>query len=197
MTPIEDLPANIAELIETFEAEIAAVRERYGQEVRRLQEAADREIELVRRKGEERVQVKAIALMDQLKPMQTAFLKDGKLDEALATRDAIKQLRALVVNAMPDPGNLLDFRDRLDQELVFEVVGANQGPLWGSDPYTLDSSLACAAVHAGALAVGQKGAVRVVIQDASDRDHFEGSERHGVFSYAWGPYPFAFRVWKA
>lgn len=197
MMPIEDLPSDIAELIEKFEAEIAALRKRYGEEVQKLQEAADREIALVRRKGEQRIHVKAIALIDQLKPMQGAYLKDGKLDEALATRDAIRQLRALVVNALPDPGNLLAYGERIDQEFAFEVVGANQGPLWGSDIYTLDSALACAAVHAGVLSVGQKGTVRVAIQDTSDMEHFEGSKRHGVSSYPWGPYPVGFRVWKA
>jgi hypothetical protein len=77
---------------------------------------------------------------------------------------------------------------------LFEVTGGGDGPLWGTDLYTLDSRLATAAVHAGILGIGQKGMVFVSIQDSSTIGAFEGTERNGVFSYPWGPYPVAFRV---
>jgi hypothetical protein len=197
MNPIDDLPADVAELIDRFEAEAARLRDRVSDEVHNIQSKADEEIALIRRKGEQKIQLKAIALIDQIKPLQCEQLKAGKLDEALAIRDAIRQIRGMVINALPDPGNLLGYQDKVGQEYVFEVVGAAQGPLWGSDPYTLDSMLACAAVHAGVLAAGHKGNVRAAIQDTSDMSHFEGTQRNGVTSYPWGPYPAGYRLSKA
>lgn len=197
MMPIEDLPADVAELLERFEEDAAALRGRFGEEIQRIQDSADHEIGMIRRKSEQKIQLKAISLIDQIRPLQTSYLKDGKLDEALAIRDAIRQLRSLGLNAMADPGNLVAYQDKVNQQFVFEVIGAAQGPLWGSDIYTLDSSLACAAVHAGAVAVGQKAAVRVAIQDTSAMSDFEGTQRHGANSYPWGPYPVGFRVSKA
>lgn len=94
MTPIDDLPADVANLVEKFEAEAAGLRERFGAEVEKIQARADEEIGLIRRKGEQKVQLKAIALIDQIKPLQVAYLKDGKLDEALAIRPLPAPLRA-------------------------------------------------------------------------------------------------------
>jgi hypothetical protein len=196
MAPIEDLPSDVADLIDRFEREAGLLRERVGEEIQKIQEKADEETSLIRRKGEEKIQVKTIALIDQIKPLQESYLKNGRLDEALAIRDAIRQLRRVMMNARPDPGNLLSFQDRINQEFLFEVVGSLEGPLWGSDVYTLDSRLACAAIHAGVLAAGQKGVVCVAIQDTSDFASFEGTERHGMRSFPWGPYPVGFRVWK-
>jgi hypothetical protein len=152
---------------------------------------------LIRRKSGQKIQLKAISLIDQIKPLQAALLKEGKLDEALAIRDAIRQLRSLGINARPDPGNLVAYQDKVNQQFVFEAIGATQGPLWGSDIYTLDSSLACAAVHAGAVDAGQKGAVRVVIQDTSAMSSFDGTQRNGASSFPWGPYAVGFRVSRA
>src|SRR6185369_1403563 len=65
--------------------------------------------------------------------------------------------------AMADPGTLKNFRGQLGKTLLFEVTGAANGSVWGSGVYTDDSTLATAAVHAGVLKVGEKGAVKVTI----------------------------------
>ena len=57
-----------------------------------------------------------------------------------------------VVNALPDPGTLTNYKQpqHLGKTYVFRVTGAvDGGAIWGTGTYTLDSSLAMAAVHAG------------------------------------------------
>ena len=68
---------------------------------------------------------------------------------------------------------------------------ASQGGLWGSGPYTLDSGVCRAAVHAGVLSDGG-GNVRVTVEPG--RPAYRGSEKHGVQAYDYGKYPKSFRV---
>jgi hypothetical protein len=194
MNPIEDLPSEVADLIERFEDEANVIRDKVSSEVQKIQEQADEEIQLIRNKCEQRIKLKGVALIDQIKPLQESYLRSGKLDEALAIREAIRGLRSGMMNARPDPGNLLNYQNKIGQQFLFEVTGAGDGPLWGTDLYTLDSRLAVAAVHAGILGIDQRGVVLVTIQDSSAVSSFESCERHGVFSYPWGPYPVSYRV---
>ncbi len=59
------------------------------------------------------------------------------------------------------------------------------GPLWGSGPYTADSSVCKAAIHAGALKPAG-GETTVVIKGGQEK--FEGSSKNGVNSAGWGSY---------
>jgi hypothetical protein len=65
--------------------------------------------------------------------------------------------------ALPDPGTLTQYRQpqHVGQKLTFRVTGAVGGSIWGTETYTLDSSLAAAAVHMGVLKVGETGSVTV------------------------------------
>ena len=76
---------------------------------------------------------------------------------------------------------------------LFEVVGTDEGNIWGTDYYTGDSRVAVAAVHSGTLRVGERGLVRVTIVDGSERV-FDGSERHGIRSMDYGNYSVAFQT---
>src|SRR5689334_559273 len=62
---------------------------------------------------------------------------------------------------LPDPGTVLGYRGKINKVFYFEVTGATTGIVWGSGPYTDDSSLATASVHAGALKAGEVGVVKV------------------------------------
>lgn len=104
--------------------------------------------------------------------------------------------------ALPDPGNLSQFQGQIGKTLIFRVgpgaagmfgggPGLVNGAVWGTDVYTLDSSLASAAVHAGALRAGQTGIVRVEI--LGPQGNFQGSMRNGVSSSPWGQFPGAFK----
>ena len=68
--------------------------------------------------------------------------------------------------------------------------------MWGTDLYTADSYLATAAVHAGAVEVGEEAVVRVSLVNMANVP-VKGSLRHGVMTGDWGPYPVGYRVTRA
>jgi hypothetical protein len=81
----------------------------------------------------------------------------------------------------------------LGQTFVFEVFGkTDAGPVWGGGVYTDDSSLAAAAVHAGALRKGQKGVVQVTI--LKGERSYKGWKSNDVTSEDWGEHPGSYRI---
>ena len=68
---------------------------------------------------------------------------------------------------------------------------ASQGGLWGSGPYTLDSGVCRAVVHAGVIS-DRGGDVRVTVEPG--RPAYRGSEKNGVQAHDYGKYPKSFRV---
>lgn len=92
----------------------------------------------------------------------------------------------------PNPGNLSEFRDQIGKTFAFEVMGRGDGTIWGTGIYTTDSQLATAAVHAGALKIGQTKVVRVMIVPPPPA--FAGSTQNGITSSPYGAYPGAFQV---
>ena len=98
-----------------------------------------------------------------------------------------------VVVALADPGALTGFRGQNGQSFTFEVTGnINAGSVWGSGPYTDDSMLAAAAVHAGVLADGQTGLVKVTILPGAGG--YGGSDRNGVASGDWGAWDGSYQI---
>jgi hypothetical protein len=78
-------------------------------------------------------------------------------------------------------------RRAVGETYMVEVVGETGGNVWGTDVYTDDSSIAAAAVHAGLLAPGERGNLRVTVRQGQSA--YQGSVRNGVISrdYAsWG-----------
>lgn len=94
--------------------------------------------------------------------------------------------------AEPDPGNLVNYRERVGKIIAFRVTGANSGFVWGSDVYTSDSALATAAVHAGALKLGQTGIVRVKIVPPPPT--FSSTSRNGITTHPWSGHPGAYQI---
>lgn len=102
----------------------------------------------------------------QLQKLQKKYTKLGKLDEAVAIRDAIRQIsqtRPLRSDIQSVPQNLSGHRGEIGAVLYFEVTGSTQGSVWGTDIYTADSRLSAVAVHAGILREGVRGVVKVAI----------------------------------
>ncbi|HTU17368.1 MAG TPA: LCCL domain-containing protein [Gemmataceae bacterium] len=127
-----------------------------------------------------------------------------KLSDVLEVRSP-SAAEPAVANAMPDPGNLSMFAGQVGTVYTFHVdprvnvfgggrMFGGGGAVWGSDVYTLDSSLALAAVHAGVLKPGQAGTVRVKI--TGPRAAFAGSTRNGVTSQPYGPFNGSFEFVK-
>lgn len=72
------------------------------------------------------------------------------------------------------------------------VTGASTGAVWGSGPYTDDSNLAVAAVHAGLLQVNQSAVIRVT--DTGPQSSFTGTTANGVMTYNYGYWPGSFTL---
>jgi hypothetical protein len=70
--------------------------------------------------------------------------------------------------------------------------GCTTGPVWGSGPYTTDSRICAAAVHAGAISSEDGGDVDVVI--SAGLQSYKGSTKNGVTSGAWTSFPESFDV---
>lgn len=95
---------------------------------------------------------------------------------------------AAVAAAVPSPPTLMGYVNQIGKELTLRVTGVAGAPtgLWGTDVYTLDSSVAAAAVHVGAVRPGQTGVVRVRI--VASPNQFLPTARHGVQSQGYGPF---------
>jgi hypothetical protein len=76
-----------------------------------------------------------------------------------------------------EPGDTLDVSCSPDGEV---------GSVWGSDPFTADSSICTAAVHAGLITVADGGEVRIEVTDGEET--YEGTEANGVTSTDYGSY---------
>jgi len=72
-------------------------------------------------------------------------------------------------------------------------AGCNEGTpmVWGSDPYTGDSPICTAAIHAG-LITEQGGQVTVLLDEG--KPAYRGSKRNGVRSSDYGAYRASFRL---
>ena len=189
---VDDLPENARELVEKASKDVEGVNEQVRKQVALVRKKADKKVEELTAEGRDKVRARVAKVVAALKPLQVAYAKDGLLDEALAIRDQIRQLRADHADAQPDPGNLVGYEAQVGQSFSFSVTGQTAGPLWGTDVYTTDSLLACAAVHAGKVRPGERKVVRVTI--VTPPPAFQGSTRNGVTSSAYGPYPGAYRV---
>ena len=77
-------------------------------------------------------------------------------------------------------------------ELYYSVTGSATGVVWGSDTYTDDSALGTAAVHAGVLAAGQTGIVKVTLQ--GPKTSFPGTSRNGIATSPWGSWGGSFTI---
>lgn len=141
--------------------------------------------------------------IDRLQKLQDEHCRAARLDEALAVREAIRRLVREAdgvaastappsAPAPPGPDSLTGLATKIGDTHLFTVTGANRGIIWGTDVYTIDSNLAAAAVHAGALASGETGVVKVTMLE-SQAEHV-GTLRHGILSHRWPRYRMSFRV---
>jgi hypothetical protein len=167
-----DLPADAKEMLTGFKTDVDAIQKKADEEIRQ----------------------RRLRVIDELQKAQDRYTREAKLDEAVAIRDTIRRLKSAHLNLLPYPGNLFQFRELEGQPLHFQVTGRIGGSIWGTDVYTGDSDLATAAVHAGALNVGQTAIVEVRIVP-SPPQHL-GSNRNGVTTSSWGAYGFSYTVRK-
>lgn len=125
--------------------------------------------------------------MKVIQELAAYFERRGKLKP-----DQIDQLLRQGFLALEAPPTLVGLCDTVGQTHYFHVRGADAGPVWGTDIYTADSSLATAAVHARVVAVGETQVVKVTV--VAPLAQYQGSTRNGITSHSFGPYATAFRV---
>jgi hypothetical protein len=89
--------------------------------------------------------------------------------------------------------NAVEYRGR-DGERVKVECAPNRMPLslWGTGPYTDDSSICTAGVHAGVITLEDGGEVEIEI--APGQDSYEGGESNGVESRPYGEWAGSFVV---
>jgi hypothetical protein len=79
------------------------------------------------------------------------------------------------------------------QELKFDCpAGGKESSAWGTDIYTLDSSICTAAVHAGKIQLATGGPV--TIQRYPGEPHYKGSRRNGIATKDYEHYDASFIV---
>lgn len=91
--------------------------------------------------------------------------------------------------AVPAPVNLAAYANQFGKELTLQVTAPAVpagSAVWGSDQYSLDSSVANAAVHAGVVQPGLTATVKVRI--VASPPAFTGTFRHGVSTTNYGAY---------
>jgi hypothetical protein len=167
----EDAPAAAKEVLKQHEQDVAEIP----------------------KKAEESIKKQRDAVLVELKKVQDAFCKEAKLDEAVAVRDLIRNLKAGVTNALPDPGYINNAATDIGKVFFYEVTGVKEGQqIYGTDIYTTGSHLGMAAVHCGLLRPGQKGIVKVTI--LGPQDSYTASTRNGVTSIAYTQWNVSFKV---
>lgn len=93
---------------------------------------------------------------------------------------------------LPDPGSLSMYNGQIGAKLFFRVTGNINGTVWGTGVHTTDSNLATAAVHGGALKLGETGVLKVEIVPSPPQ--FTGSSKNGVSTHSFPQYPAAYKV---
>jgi hypothetical protein len=115
------------------------------------------------------------------------FERRGKL-----TPKMMEKLLKAGYLATDAPASIYDLCQQVGQTYYFKVTGDANGTVWGSDVYTGDSHLPSAAVHVGAVKLGETGVVRVTTVPALSA--YQGTTRNGITTNAYGPYDTAYTV---
>ncbi|GAA0900413.1 hypothetical protein GCM10009557_76520 [Virgisporangium ochraceum] len=83
------------------------------------------------------------------------------------------------------------YNDRIGDAIAFECpASGTPGTVWGSEPFTSDSSVCTAAVHAGWISLEDGGWIKIKMQPGVDS--YQGSKQYGIETTDYGPYEWAF-----
>ena len=110
----------------------------------------------------------------------------------LLSKRQVRQLIEKGYLAAEAPPNMLELSSTIGASYYFRVHGEIDGPLWGTDIYTGDSSLAAAAVHAGLVEAGEAAILKVNV--VAPLTNYKGSVRNGVISHDFGRYGSAYTL---
>ena len=114
----------------------------------------------------------------KLKTSDVTVMQFGKLAAVAARNDNIELVDANTLTQIAIP--------RVGQTVGVRVTGVATGAVWGSGPFTSDSTLGMAAVHAGVLKVGETGVVRIHFVPSPPA--YTGTTENGVTTMTYGPF---------
>ncbi|MBI2391766.1 MAG: hypothetical protein HYV09_19405 [Deltaproteobacteria bacterium] len=77
-----------------------------------------------------------------------------------------------------------------ETEITCDCSANPSGSVWGTHPYTQDSNICAAAVHAGVITKDEGGSVTAKASPGCSK--YDGSKKNGVTSSGWGPYDSSF-----
>lgn len=87
--------------------------------------------------------------------------------------------------------NVADRSDQVGSQVTIACSSnGTPGSVWGSGPYTADSSVCTAAVHAGLLTVAKGG--KVTVEVAAGQDSYKGTTANGITSNDYGSFGTSF-----
>jgi hypothetical protein len=134
-------------------------------------------------------------LISRLEELKRKYAGQPYAAEGIATE--IRRLQIEAGEPGDDAVRVLSFRDpaNIGKSFTFRVTGTTAGSVWGCDIYTDDSALGAAAVHAGMLADGETGLVRVTVLPG--RESYQGVSRNGVVSASYGSWHGSYLVDRA
>jgi hypothetical protein len=89
--------------------------------------------------------------------------------------------------SFPPNGMMLPFQGQIGKVYRVQMTGVQNGVIYGTNTYTLDSYIAAAAVHSGVLKIGETAIVRIKI--VPGLNSYASSSQNGILSNAYGNYP--------
>ena len=125
--------------------------------------------------------------MKVIQEMVAYFDRRGRL-----SKREVRQLLDKGYLASDAPPNLLELAGTVGATYYFRIHGQTEGPLWGTDIYTADSSLSAAAVHAGLVEPGQSAVLKITA--VAPLSQYHGCVRNAVTSHDFGRYGSAYRL---
>lgn len=101
---------------------------------------------------------------------------------------------AEAVQVYVQPGNMVGWRNSGSVVIAVVTGRASGSTVWGSGPYTDDSGVSTAAVHAGALADGEIGLVKITMLPG--QSSYSASTRNGVTTSSYGSWYSSYSIAK-
>jgi hypothetical protein len=120
-------------------------------------------------------------------PYQQSFVFKTPNTEALV-REAENETPVL----WNTPATMVTFEVGKSVKFKCPAGGGREGSVWGTDVYTLDSSICTAAVHAGKLKMEDGGPVTIELRPGESA--YKGSTRNGITTNDFGKYLSSFIV---
>ena len=83
--------------------------------------------------------------------------------------------------------NAINKRENIGNIYIYQIIGSEEGRVWGDHIYTDDSNIAKAAVLEGKCKLGEKKAVYIKMIEG--KSSYSSSNRNGVNSISYGSWP--------